>query len=432
MSASLFAPEYKPEPFWWERTPRPETEAAELPDKAEVVIVGSGYTGLCAAIQTARGGRDTVVIDTEAAGWGCSSRNGGQVGTSIKPDLATLARRHGAKLAFEVQKEGHDALQWLGSFIEAEEIDCEFRRCGRFYAAHTAAKYEELAKATASQPKGLETDAYMVPRSEQHREIGSDLYHGGAVLPRHVSLDPARYHQGLLDLARAAGARIVPHCRAGQIGGQPGASHLDTTKGRIAARDIIIATGGYTGTLTPWHQRRIIPIGSYVLATEPLAPEQIDRLIPNDRVCNDTCKLVVYFRACPERRRIIFGGRVSIAETDPTAAAPALHDELTRRFPELERTPITHAWMGFVGYTFDTLPHIGQRDGIHFAMGYCGSGVSLASYFGARIGQQVLGLPEGRSPLEEIAFQTRPYYWGRPWFLAPAIRYYRWRDKRAS
>ena len=432
MTGSLFAPGYKPEPFWWDRTPRPAIDDTSLPATADVVIVGSGYTGLNAAIQTARGGRDTVVVDAEDAGWGCSSRNGGQVSTSFKPSYAELVKRYDARLAFDILKEGHNALQWLGEFIAAEGLDCDYRTVGRFHAAHTPGNYETLARAEEGQPKGLETGSYMVPKSEQHREIECDLYHGGIVRPRHASLDPARYHQGLFELARKAGVRIVPHCKATGIDGQPGSFTLETEKGAIAARDIIIATGGYTGGLTPWHKRRIIPIGSYVIATEPLEPELIARLIPNDRVITDTRKLVVYYRTCPERRRIIFGGRVSITETDPTAAAPPLHAEMARLFPELSTTPISHAWMGFVGYTFDDMPHIGQRDGVHYAMGYCGSGVSLASYFGQRIGQQVLGLPEGRSPLEQTSFQSRPYYWGKPWFLAPSIRYYRWKDARAS
>jgi len=431
MTAGIFAPGYKPRPFWWERSPQQEMAGAELPATADVVIIGSGYTGLNAAIQTVRGGRETVVSDAETPGWCCSSRNGGQISTSIKPDFETLERKYGPKLAFDLLKEGHNALAWLGEFVGAEGIDCDFRVCGRFQAAHSPRKYEELAKKHTKPVKGLETDAFMVPKAEQHREIGSDFYHGGVVLPRHASLDPAAYHRGLLDRALAAGVTVVPRCRAERIVGQPGALTVETSRGRIAARNVIVATSGYTGGLTPWHRRRIIPIGSYVIATDELAPGLAARLIPNDRVVTDTRKLVVYYRLCPEGRRIVFGGRVSLAETDPTKAAPALHAEMVSRFPELAATPITHAWMGFVGYTFEQMPHLGERDGVHYSMGYCGSGVSLASYFGMRIGQQVLGLPEGRSPLQDGAFSGRPYYWGKPWFLAAAIRYYRWQDARA-
>ena len=191
---------------------------------------------------------------------------------------------------------------------------------------------------------------------------------------------------------------------------------------------MIVATNGYTGGLTPWQRRRVIPIGSYMIATEPLPEAQMDRLMPRDRVHSDTRKMVYYYRASPDRRRVLFGGRVSAGEVDPRVGVPRLHAEMTRIFPELAETRVTHGWMGFVGYTFDKLPHLGRRDGIHYALGYCGSGVSLASYFGARIGQQLLGRAEGRTGLDGLRFSGRPYYWGRPWFLAPAIRYYRWHD----
>ncbi len=432
MSAHLFAPAYKPEPFWWERSPLCAEPEPSLPASADVVIIGSGYTGLCAAIQTARGGRHTVVIEADAIGSGCSSRNGGQISTSIKPQFDSLSAKVGDNLAYDILKEGHNALKWIGEFSEAESLDCDFDVVGRFYAGHTPGQFEMIAKSIENPQKGLETDAYVVPKSEQHVEIDSPDYHGGVVFPRHASLDPGAYHKGLLSRAREAGATVIGNCGAEAISGTAGEFTIATAKGPIKARDIIVATNGYTRRLTPWQQRRIIPIGSYIIATEPLAPDLIQRLIPKNRVINDTRKLVVYYRTDPAGERILFGGRVSISETDPTAAAPAMHAEMVMRFPELADTPITHAWMGFVGYTFDEMPHLGARNGIHYSMGYCGSGVSLSSYFGTKIGQQVLGLKEGDSPLTHIDFPTRPYYWGKPWFLAPAVRYYRWKDERAA
>ncbi|MGF1608616.1 MAG: NAD(P)/FAD-dependent oxidoreductase [Kiloniellales bacterium] len=431
MSERLFAPDFKVTPYWWERTPRPDLGQQALPQRADVAIVGSGYTGLCAALQTARAGRHTVVLDAEDAGWGCSSRNGGQISTSIKPSLAALAKTHGRDRALAILQEGHAALVWIGTFIAEEGIDCDFRRVGRFYGAHSPARCRALERRIADEPSELPTGAYLVPRAEQHRQIGSDFYHGGIVYPRHASLDPARYHKGLLDRALAAGVQVVPRCAVRQTDPDGTGHRLRTDKGELLARDVVIATSGYSGRLSPWHRRRIIPIGSYIIATEPLAPDLARRLIPDDRVITDTRKLVVYYRLSPDGTRLLFGARVSLRETDPRTSAAPLHAEMTRRFPELAKTRITHSWMGFVGYTFDQLPHLGRRDGIHYAMGYCGSGVSLASYLGTRIGQQLLGLPEGRTALDQASFQSRPYYWGYPWFLAPSIAYYRWRDQRS-
>ena len=430
MANDLFAPDYKDQPYWWDRTPRPDLGTPALPAQADVAVIGSGYTGLCAALQTARGGRHTVVLDAEAAGWGCSTRNGGQISTSLKPDYETLARLHGAETAFRILKEGHNSLEWIEEFVTGEGIDCDFARVGRFQGAHNPVQYEALARRLDNQPKGLEVEAHMVPRSEQHRELGTDLYHGGAVFTRHASLDPGRYHQGILERVQAAGATLVPHCAVTGFTREGDGFRVTTARGTLTARDVIVASNGYTGSITPWQRRRVIPIGSYVIATEALPAEQMDRLMPQNRVTSDTRKLVYYYRAAPDRSRILFGGRVSLKETDPRISAPLLHAELCNIFPELAGTQVTHSWVGFVAYTFDHLPHLGKHEGAYYAMGYCGSGVGLASYFGTRIGQQLLGLAEGRTGLDGVGFQTRPLYSGDPWFLVPTLHYYRWRDRR--
>ena len=427
---SVFADGCKLEPYWWDHVPRPAIAAAPVPPAVDVAVVGSGYTGLHAALQTARGGRRTIVFDAEDAGWGCSTRNGGQISTSIKPSYELLARRHGPQRASDILKEGHRSLEFINAFVADEAIDCDMRVVGRFHAAHNAAQYEALAHRVAHQPKGLEVDAHMVPRAEQRSELGTDAYWGGVVYARHCSVDPARYHQGLLDRVQAAGAQVVPRCAVTQIERGGESFRVATARGTTTARDVVIATNGYTKAVTPWLRRRVIPIGSYMIATEPLPADVMARLMPKRRIVSDTRKVVYYFRPSPDGRRILFGGRVSHDETDPRASAPLLHRDLVAIFPELAQTRVTHSWCGFVAYTFDELMHVGRHDGMYYAMGYCGAGVGTASYFGMRIGHQVLGRAEGRTALDGLAFQTRPLYTGTPWFLAALIRYYRWRDRR--
>ncbi|HEY9568494.1 MAG TPA: FAD-dependent oxidoreductase, partial [Thalassobaculum sp.] len=172
MAAEIFTPEFKTTPYWWERTPRPQLDRPALPKTVDVAVIGSGYTGLCAALEVARGGRSTLVLDAEDAGWGCSSRNGGQISTSIKPGYDELARRHGAAAAYAILKEGHNALAWIEDFVRREGIDCDFRVPGRFHAAHNPRQYEALARAIGTQPQGLEVPAHVVPRAEQRRELG--------------------------------------------------------------------------------------------------------------------------------------------------------------------------------------------------------------------------------------------------------------------
>lgn len=417
-------------PYWWDDVPRPTLPDQPLPATVDVAVIGAGYTGLHAALETARGGRSTLVLDAEEAGWGCSTRNGGQVSTSIKPGFELLAKRHGSTRAFEILQEGQRSLSWIADFVEHEQIECDFARVGRFHAAHNAAQYEALAARVERQPKGLEVAAHMVPRAEQRRELGSDAYWGGAVYEQHCSVHPARYHQGLLERAMAAGARVAARCAVTRIEKQDSLFRVVTAKGTVLAHDIVIATNGYTGALTPWLQRRVIPIGSYMIATDPLPDGMMDRLIPTNRIVSDTRKVVYYYRASPDRRRVLFGGRVSHQETDPRISGPMLHADMVKVFPELANVGISHSWCGFVAYTFDELMHVGRHDGMHYAMGYCGAGVGTASYFGMRIGQQVLGLTEGRTALDGMAFQTRPFYRGNPWFLAPSVRFYQWRDSQ--
>ena len=430
MSDSLFAPDYKSEPYWWLASPRPLLAVAQMPASCDVAVVGSGYTGLAAALELARGGRQVVVFDAEDAGWGCSSRNGGQVSSSIKPSFDELKARHGADTALRIRREGLNALDWIDDFIRRERIDCDFGRVGRYHAAHHAAAFAALVREVETQPKGVEVDCHVVSPSEQRGELGSDLYHGGVVYPAHASLHPGKFHQGLLDRTLQAGATVIPGCAVTSLARQADGFQLQCPRGQMQAREVIIATNGYTTALAPALRRRIIPIGSYIIATELLDETLTRRLIPNNRVISDSRHVVFYFRLSEDRRRVLFGGRVAAGETDPNLSALPLHRQMVQIFPELAATKISRSWGGFVAYTFDELPHLGREPtGLHYCMGYCGSGVSLAPYFGTRLAQQIMGKPEGRTALDGLNFATRPFYTGKPWFLPAVIAGYRLRDQ---
>ncbi|HUS53303.1 MAG TPA: FAD-dependent oxidoreductase [Thermohalobaculum sp.] len=425
----LLAADFSETPYWWDDAPAPVLPAGEPARVVDVAIVGSGYTGLNAALETARAGRSTLVVDAEQAGWGCSTRNGGQISTSVKPMAEDLASRYGAERARAIHGEGRTALEWIEELVRREGIECDFQRKGRYHAAHTPDQFTALAsRIEAQRREGIE--AHMVPRAEQRSELGTDTYHGGVVYPRHAALHPAKYHTGLLKQVIAAGAQVVPYCPVLSIERNGSGFELQTPSGAITARDVVVATNGYSGALLPWLRRRIIPIGSYIIATEPLPPGVMDRLFPTDRIASDTCRVVYYYRASPDRRRVLFGGRVSARESEPRVSAPRLHADMCRIFPELSATRVSHSWSGTVAYSFDSLAHCGIHDGIHYAASYCGSGVSMASYLGMRTGQRVLGLKEGRTAFDDLPFPTRPLYSGTPWFLPTVVAWYRWRDQR--
>ena len=430
VQGSLFTPDFKAEPYWWGNCPPPSGKDTGISSQADVLIIGSGYTGLHAAIQTARAGKQTVVIDAEIAGWGCSTRNGGQISTSVKPGYQKLAGRYGDDLARAILAEGQASRDFVEEFIKNEKLDCDFSECGRFHGAHSPRHFEKLAKeCSAPSNPVFDTGAFVVPRENQQSELGTNAYYGGVVYPEHASIDPARYHSGLIAVAENAGVEIISRCSAENIARANGKFEVKTSKGAVKAEKVIVATNGYSGSLVPWLKNRVIPIGSYIIATEEIEQSKMDRLFPTNRILSDTRKLVYYYRPSPDRKRVLFGGRVSLYETDPRKSGPKLHRDLVNLFPELEGIRISHSWAGFVAYTFDELMHAGENEGIFFATGYCGSGVGMASYLGMRIGQQALGLPESQTAFNKIPFNGRPYYNGVPWFLAPSVMAYRIRDK---
>ena len=434
MTHPSFCPDYKLASYWLDAAPLAALPVLGLPAEIDVAIVGAGYTGLIAALTCARAGRGVVVLDAEDAGFGCSTRNGGQCGASLKIGFDELAGRYGKPRAVALYGEALASLEFLTGFVEAESIACDYKHCGRFTGAHAPGHYEDMARRFDTNRRELGIECHVVPRGEQHAEIGSDAYYGGGVIPGHTSLDPAEYHRGLLERVLAADATVHPHTAVVGIERDGGGGFTVTTpRGRLRAGAVIIATNGYTNTLgaLPDLSRRVIPIGSYMIATEPLAPGVMDRLMPRDRVITDSRRVVLYYRASPDRSRILFGGRVALAETDPAISGPRLHAILRQIFPEIGSVGISHSWMGFVAYTFDKLPHLGVRDGLHYAMGYCGSGIAMGSYLGHKIAHKLLGHVEGDTAFDDLPFQSRPFYHGKPWFLASAVAWYRLRDRMA-
>jgi len=432
MTSSVFTDNFKSTPYWWEQAPLDESSESDLPGLVDVLIVGSGYTGLHTALQTARAGMSTLVLDAEQPGIGCSSRNGGQISTSIKYNYPTLTKRFGESLARDILAMGQASLDYTGEFIKQETIDCDFEVTGRFHGAHTDAAFAQM-KTELEQPNPVfNSNAFLVTRQEQHTEHGSDLYHGGMVYPNYAAVHPAKYHAGTLAAVRQAGAQVVGHCKVEAIDANTINGHqhytVNTARGAIVAKKVVIATNGYTSSVTPWLRKRVIPIGSYIIATEQIDTDTMHTLFPSRRMLTDSRKLVYYYRPSHDHKRVIFGGRVSLKESDTTRSGPKLLAELRRLYPALNDVRISHSWAGTVAYTFDSLMHCGEQDGLHYAMGYCGSGVGMASYLGKCIGQQITETGEVNIPLSKVPFKTRPFYNGTPWFLAPSIWLYRIRD----
>ena len=425
MTHPAFAPGISFEPYWWEAAPPVELAPVELPALVDVAVVGAGYTGLSAALALARAGRRVLVLEREDAGRGSSSRNQGQIGALFKRSYASLTAAYGPARAANVYREGQAAVEFTKDFIGREQIRCGLERSGRFVAAYRRRDYEALARELEALRRAVGYEADMVPRAEQHREVGSDVFFGGQVRHKDASLHGALYQKGLLERALAAGATIAARTEATAVARERSGFTLGTAKGAVSARHVLVATNAQTGPLTPWLRRRVIPIGAYGIATEPLPPELIRRVVPAMRPINDTRKLIFSIRPSPDHTRLIFGGRASLAGRDLARTGARLFEVMAREFPALEGVRVTHSWMGHVAFTFQFLPHIGAVDGLHYVAGCCGSGIALMTYLGHKAALRIMGSAEGATAFDDLPFETRPLYHGAPWFLPPAYLYYR-------
>lgn len=410
--------------------PRPREEPETLPGRADAVIVGSGFTGLSAALTLARAGRDVVVLEAGPAGFGASSRNAGFVGKTLKHSFSKLLDTMGEDTAVTVYREMQEAFDCVTGLIEREQISCHYRLCGRYMAANSPVHYEAMARELELKRRYLGDESEMVARDDQHKSLGSDIYHGGAVVPNLGGLHPGLYHLGLLDRVRSAGARVLGHTAVLSVVCDGDGFSTTTARGTIRSRDLLIATNGYTRGATPWLQRRVVPFRGLMIATEELPQETLDRILPKDRTVHDFNNNLTYLRRAPDSPRLLFGGRTGTVSDDGHRIARLLHRRLARVFPDLAKVRIARAWNGFGGGTFDLYPHLGTHDGMHYALGYCFAGVPMGTYLGHKMALRVLEHKDARTVFADRPFSARWWYRGTPWFLPAVIVHHDWRDAR--
>jgi glycine/D-amino acid oxidase-like deaminating enzyme len=423
---------FKQSNYWLDTATLPAATSGDLPPYVDVAIVGAGFTGLCAARTLAKRGAKVAVLEAHTIGWGASSRNGGMVLTGMKLDVETLAARYGMDATKRMYAASLASIAFVEQIVREEQIDCNFSRCGHLEVACKQSHFDSYSRSVELIARDFNHQLRIVPGKALHSEIGSDLYFGGIVDDVSAGLNPARYVAGLGRAALAAGASVFENTRVGQIARasdnrRPG-FHLDTSRGRIFAKDVFIATSGYTSAATPTLQKKIIPIGSFIIATETLSDALAQELSPRNRMIFDSKHYLYYYRLTPDNR-MLFGGRAAFfPETANTIrrSAEILRRGMVTVYPHLRDTKLAYAWGGTLDFCFDTMPHAGQMEGIYYALGYAGHGVAMATYLGAKIAEQISG-GKSDNPYENIAFPGAPLglYNGWPWFLPFAGAYYK-------
>lgn len=416
--------------FWVDDFPRPPDITGELPGKTDYLVVGSGFTGLSAARRLAGAGKDVVVIDADEIAGGASSVNGGFVSSDVKAGVDTVNARHGPKIAQEMWASTVRATELVREIGGSPDIDAIIHEGGMAALGRGSKdlkRFEQMLKLYA---ETYGVDWEVVGARDIHRVVGGDFFDVALFEPEGFGVHPARMAFGLARDVSRAGVPLVDHCTAQSMEQTRNGLRVRTSRGVVDAGDVILATNGYT-TREPVRDlaRGVVPIGSYIIVTEPLGAEAAEEIFPGGVVAWKHKRLLNYMRRTQDDR-ILIGGRRSLhTDLDLVESAADLRRALIGYWPGLENAEITHVWGGKLGIPFDLTPHIGRVDGAWYAMGYAGHGVALSTQLGFELAGMLLG-EDPPSVYSQIPHETR-FYWrgGRPWFLGPASLLYRTLDR---
>jgi glycine/D-amino acid oxidase-like deaminating enzyme len=422
--------------YWLETVAEPATGATgALPDKVDVTIVGGGFCGLSAARVLAQRGVRVALLEAESLGWGASSRNGGMVLTGMKLPVLTLIKRYGREAVRQMYAASLESIDLVERIVNEEGIDCNFSRCGHLEVACKQSHFGHFSAAAARIKNEFNHELLIIPKNGLQSEIGSPIYYGGMVDESSASVNPARYVQGLAKAAQRHGACLFDHARVTGISSQPngasGSFRVETTRGSLTAKEVLLASGAYTTEATPSLRKKVIPIGSYIIATEVLPDALAAEVSPRNRMIYDSKHFLYYYRLTPDNR-MLFGGRAAFfpeSESTVRESAELLRQGMVKVYPQLRETKVEYVWGGTLDFAMDVMPHAGKINGMHFAVGFAGHGVGAATWMGAKLANVICGDPDD-NPFSHIPFPAAPFGLrsGHTWALPLAGAYYKLLD----
>jgi glycine/D-amino acid oxidase-like deaminating enzyme len=421
--------------YWLTTAEMPSGSEGPLPERADVAVIGAGFAGLSAALFLEKRGIRVVVLEAKTIGWGASSRNGGMALTGLKLSAHVLKRRYGYDIARRMYAASLASIDLVEEIVRDEMIDCNFRRCGHLEVASKPSHFAAYQRSIELIRREFHHPLRVVERDDLSQEIGSGIYFGGLVDEASASLQPARYVAGLGRAALKAGATIHENCpveKVKRVSRRAEAGFaLSCSRGELFAREVFVSSGAYTSSSVPELRRKIIPIGSFIIATEPLSAPLASELSPRNRMIYDSRHFLHYFRLTPDNR-MLFGGRAAFLPETPTRverSAEILRHGMVTVFPQLRQTAVEYVWGGTLDFCRDTMPHAGRIASVHYALGFAGHGVAMATYLGTQIAKSIAGSTD-EQPFDKISFPDAPAgLRGRwPWLLPAAGAFYKLLD----
>ncbi len=419
-------------PYWQDTAPAFTGAAAgPVAGECDVAVIGGGFTGLGAARRLAMAGRSVAVLEAETVGWGASGRNGGHLNNGLAHSYLAARERFGADTARALYRAFDQGIETIGHIIAEEGISCDFRRSGKLKLASKPAHFEALARNFEAVHAEADPDTALLTRADLAGEIASDAFHGGMLQRKSAQMHMGRFVIGLAEAAARRGARIHQHSPVTAVTRDGGGWRVQTPQGSLRAGAVLLATGGYTTPAFGWFRRRIVPVGSFVLATRPLSGAEIAATVPGRRNYVNTLNIGNYFRLSSDDR-LIWGGRARFSgrsdQRSDARAGAILRRSLAEVFPLLADVGIDYCWGGLVDMTADRYPRAGRQDGLWYAMGYSGHGAQLATHMGGIMADRILGR-ETRNPWEGLPWAAVPFHFGQPWFLPLVGTWYRFLDR---
>lgn len=418
---------------YWLDTSQPFKSAASGPvqGSCDVAVIGGGLTGASAALALAKKGARVVLLEAGTIGNAASGRNGGMCNNGFAQDYGMMSAKLGTDVANRLYRAFDAGVDLVERLVAEENIDCSFARVGKIKLAAKPEHYDKLLRSQELLAATVDPDTHMVSRTDLAGEVGSDRYYGGLVYRKGAGMHVGRFVRGLAEAAARRGVEFHEDTPMTGLRPAPGGGHIvETPTGRLHAKQVLLASGtSQTGPLG-WIRRRIVPVGAFIIVTEPLPVATLDKLLPRRRMSVDTKNLVNYFRTTPDNR-LLFGGRARFAVSDPASdekSGAILRTALHEVFPELRDARIDYCWGGMVDMTRDRLPRAGERKGIYYSMGYSGHGTQMSTLMGSIMAEVMDGRTD-LNPWKDFTWPAIPGHFGPPWFLPLVGAYYRLKDK---